>query len=564
MIPTTFITTPLRRIITTRSTLIAIILGPFLIFLLAAFAFENPELQQIPITTSIEEEGSFSRSFVATLESKNFRIRPSTDQNTCIESVQSGDTRACVRIDSSQHVTLFVDPTNTNIIAQIHNAFGDATDDYTTRAGLNYTTQLLEKLKDARAHVDASRPIITTFATQQEHVNRQLDEITGNLQTLTVDLDESLPSEVTKNLNQTNVLAMYRSVQDLRNSIDAQFRETTENVSRQLDQSAISEIDKQRIKQILADSKEGLRTTGDQFRISSELTQHDLEAFKTSTDSLVRNIQEANAQLERLDTLKAEARSNIRTLQTEMNTNLLQLILMQNALNRISSITDDTLAANPTGALGVYQPVPTRIEAVIHTKSPRLHSTYPALLALIILLAGSTLACTMALLESQSPATARNRMIPASKLSRYVGIFCATMIILIAQTSIILVLAALFVGIPSITALMGGIISILLIAALATIVGFAIAAATTSETAGILTCIVVTMSLFLISDSFVPIEALPTGLASATHYNPYFAATQMLKHTLLLGAPLSTEWASMLTLTGYCIILIGFSSRKTI
>ncbi|MEK6874146.1 MAG: ABC transporter permease [Nanoarchaeota archaeon] len=558
MIQTTLIKTNLRRLLATKATTLVILLGPLLIFILAGFAYESSQLTNIPIATYAAKPSQFTNSFISGLKSRNIHTNSYNDEQLCIDAVRKGTARACLSFgwEEPPNITFHVDYTNLYVVGEISNIFSDTNADYTTRLGINYTRQLLERLKAAKEEIEKSRPIIVTFATQQEQINRELDTITGNLGALSVELDEALPTKVSNQLNSSNVVFLFENINGLKNRIDAQFRAAAENVSKQLDASAISETDKQRIKQILEDAKERLRTTGDEFRITSELSQQDISNFKSLTDSLVKNIRKAHDELEKLDSLKFESRKAIKDLQKEMNNNLLSLILMQNTFNKISALASDTNLQN--AAVG-YSPLQVSIKSLLSPHEPKLKSVYPQLLVLMLLLSGTLLSSILIILERESPAQVRNQLMPVSIYEYTMANFFTIAILLFIQTSIIILLAGMFVGISSVLSIFYAILTVVIITAFATALGTAIGSLIRTEQGAIICATILILGMLMISDTFLPIETLPTGLVIATDYNPYYIAAGTMKRILLFDVDITTQIVPITILILYTLVCAGIA-----
>ncbi len=567
MILFTLIRTNLLRLFGSRKSSILILLLPCLLFLLVGLAYQTSSLQSIAVSSYVQGNSAFSSSFIDNLKLRNFEVDPASDELDCISSVKLGLSRACLVFgyQDPPNITFYVDYSNMNLIGDIQGGFNDAKQDYTTRYGLNYTAQLMDRLRAAKKEVDASRPVIVTFATQQDQVNKKLDALTANLAGLTVEFDRSLPDKVASQLNSSNVVSLFKSVNTLKAKVDEEFTFAAQNVSRELDRSAIADSDKQRVKQVVYDAKERVRSASDAFRVTTELTQQDIESFRRSTESFTKNLEEAKESLIRLDNLKVDARKSIRALQADMNANLLQLIMMQNSLNKISTLSDDPLIRDSTS---VYDPFPISMRPITQSSSPRLQGVYSSIMVLLLLLSGTILGSTLYVLDVQSPAKLRNSLVPMGNFTYFLGLLLSCVLLLAIQALFMMVLVIFFIGVGSwMTALIGlGIL--LLLCVFASALGMALGALLVSEQVACLVSTIFVLAMLLFSDVVLPLEAMPGGSALLVSYNPLTLAGDMLKRMFVFGQDIGTQSGSIGLLGLYALLAIiaflVFSRRKPI
>lgn len=564
MVLLTLIKTNLRRLASDRGGSLVVLFLPSLLFLLAGLAYESGDVGPIPISVYVASENGFSDGFLSSLGERGFRVEKAGDELDCAQNVKLQRARGCLTFgyESPPNITFYVDYTNMHIASDIQESFNAAAGEYSDSFGQNYTVILADRLRAAKKEVDASRPVIVTFATQQDQVNKKLDAITGSLQDIKVELDPEIARSLSTKLNASNLVSLFRSINDLKTKVDSEISFAASNISRELDLSAISETDKQRIKQVMYDVKERVRNANDAFQVTTQVTQKDLDAFKSSTDQIIKDIAYAKEQMDKLDSLKSDARKSIRSLQADMNANLLQLIMMQNALNKISTLSDDPILRQ---AGDIYNPLPISIRPIAGSAKDPLQALYPSMMVLLLLLTGLLLGSTMFMVDAHSPAKARNAMMPVGRFTYQFGLISSAMILLLCQGLVMLGLVVFFIGIKSWIFFVYGFGILSLVSLLACLLGMAVASWFDSEEASSLLCMGLVFLFFILSDMVLPIESMPSYLAYFTAFNPLIVAGGILKRLLIFNLDLSTQVIPLMVLAASTILsgaLLFFGVRR--
>jgi ABC-type multidrug transport system permease subunit len=484
-----------KILIRSKLSALIILLGPLLIVSLVGLAFNNSSVNNIKIGTYSSNYSNLSIDLINSLKDKQFSIIKYSSEDSCIESIKTGNSHVCMSIpkdldinNNSSEITFYVDNSRINLVYYVISEVSGKITIQSKELTKGLTQNIIDVLSDAQIKLVDDNSKISEIKASNSEISSNVDNIINNVGSFSVDI---------------NVSAL-------------------------------------KVNQI----KSGQLTCGSNcsadYLDAVEAMASKLSSLQTDID----NINSAQSEIQNsAETIKSDSSKNSGLIDS-IGSNVNSTILNINAL----PIKESEKIANP---------IKTSIKPITESKT-NLSFLFPTLIALVIMLVSILLSSTIVIREKKTRAYFRNFITPTSNFTFMIGTFITCLLILIIQLIVIFSQIFITLGSQLILTISPFLVIILfLIATVFILFGMFIGYAfQTEETVTLATFSISTLFLFL-SNTLLPIESIPEQIRWLALFNPFVVADSILKKMILFNAQIITVLNELYLLLAYVALLMS-------
>ena len=515
----------LKLIFRNWSSLLLIVLAPFLLILLAGYSFSGEQLHDIKIGVHAQEDldlGDLAKSVsgfgeVFRYESADRCIRDMIDEKVhiCLDikgslSVKGGEI-------PSGEVVFYYDNTRKRIslllMSEIKDYFGLTAE----QISLISTQEIISSMQNLLVFLNERIDDVDSVKNESEKI---MSDLEVRKQRLIVLRDDFEPRYL-----------VVKSVQADFNSNKRALDNQSESLLESLEglRDIIAEID-QNIS----------NTTGlDLALLDLEGQIAGLESSANTTVEQVNNISDslnlAVAELDEIDLI----------LNQEINMTDEYILLINNSVQRIDNISSEAKSKmsglseiNPSLAGRIAKPITQSFKALVgEVKDIQL--AFPILLSTVIIFISMIFSNIITSLEINNKAYTRNILAPVNDITYTAGLAVTNFLVVSFQVAVLLAVAQLNFGIE-VTSHLGEIIPISVVLILIFVfIGMVLAYMSKTIQTSILSSTFLALAFFLFSDALNALEAMPQLASKIAVFNPVVIVNSMLRKVLFFDISIS-------------------------
>ncbi len=514
------ITKEFKLLFRSKSSTLAVLLGPLILVLMVGLVFTNATDQELVIGVTAEYFPN-SQEYVQSLE-EAFRVVHY--EESCEEDVRRSVIVSCVSLTTGTppRATIYVDPSNVNVVyAVIDQITGQLeTQTGTLREGL--ADNLLTTVSLTRNSIITEQERLTAahllFEQQQDRMRTLATDIEG----IRVDVQTVSAQELTR--AEEDSVGLRGDYQELLGQVLRSYRQNADNTSRE----AVA---------FFEDEYETLNDRANQSRAE--------DVFLSITQSM-QSIQEQQSQA----ATSAQAISE-------------QARQISHAMNvPIQEVNQTAVALQTAGAqlaLNITQTDLTRpLEPVIEpvtSQEDDFAFMFPYFIMLIIMFTTLLMASTIIVREKNSSAYFRNFATPTPEWVFVLATYLTTLIVVAAQLVIIALAATLFLSFSlfSLTTLITLLVGITFFTLLGMLIGYSFK----GYEGVMLASIAISALLLFVSDLVLPASTIPGAVQTLIQANPLVLAANLLNASIVFGFGLTETAAGIFVLVLYSVIMFA-------
>lgn len=553
--------TYLRRLLRTRAAVVAVLLAPLLVMVVAAMAFDSQHTYSLHVGTYAEKYSRDATTFINNLKEHDFQVTQFRDSAQCLDSLKLGTIVACMIFvkEPSDEVAIYIDYSKLNLVDSLMSLMAQRFSEQSVKVGANITAQMVQRIEDARAGLAESRPVIVSLTTHNEHSTQNVDAMLTSLAALQLKINQSL-MDASLETQDNKFISWLSSLSTLVNEMVSQYSATMSMVREELDSIAIAESDKLRILELLNQGETELDSLKSQVQAGGQISKGDLDKVLALTAKTLETLKNIQAELDALKSFKTGSVDKLREIRKALDQNLLKFIQLQTSLNKIDKAVSGVQVEDPQNILA---PLSVRVEPIT-TTTRRFELLFPNLLMLLIMFSSVLLASAIMVMHVRSPAS-MNKSALVSASRNHQSMLLAVLMIVGVQIATIFAVGLFFFGFDLVLVLPAA-LGISMVAAFAfSSAGLLIGLIFARESTAILAGVMGSSSLMLLSDVILPLEAFPALIRSILAYNPLVAGMYAIKRIVLFHAPLTfviKEVLLLLAIGAICLGILALVQRK--
>jgi len=493
-----------QLLVRSRISALIVVLGPLFIILLVGIAFNTSNLFDIGIGAYSPSYSGLSDGILDDLSKESFSVVKMDSEDTCIGSVRSGENHVC----------------------------------------LVFPADLKEGSEDTeiKFYVDKSRLNLAWII---------IDSLSAEVSDRSTKLSEQLTQVLIDSVTMIEAKVADRSTFDESGvSIDLVKSKV---------EAAIAIMDGFNLSSSNGSLVEDLRTKIDDLEDDKNISLSGLDSIANQIELVLDDYEK---RLSEMVLSKVDVKEQLDSVIGETNTQKTKL----DALRGIFDEIEGEISSIEIKEAGVIsQPITTSVQPVT-TEKTYLSYMFPTLLVLVIMFVGILLSTTVVIREKTSRAFFRNFMAPVSKFIYVLGGFLTNLCIILVQLAIIFLVTALFFKDEILSGLGGVVVGLLIVVSVFVLLGMFLGYVFKSEETSIIGAVSVACILMFFSNTIIPVESMPSYLASIAMYNPYLIAGNLIKKLFLFNASLSSVTAEIYVLLSFAaafvILIWGVISTK--
>lgn len=500
-----------------RDSAAVVVLGPLMIMLLVGLAFNNSQSFEVRVGTYTPDNSGLTPSFIQNLE-VDYELQAFLTEKECIDGIKTGEVHICVSFPPNfnienqkvNNVSLFVDNSRQNLVYQVIETIKATVQSSSEDISLELTTDLLEAIRNTQSTTASNLATVLVLKQDAELINTENNQVISNANTINLESGSiSLSGVKTELTNLKKELADIGDAASTADDIETAYASTAGgNFTPEMD--------------LLIESLEKLENSS---VVSVEEAIASVDAASSSISEIETSIEVAKVAKTNINTKS----NNIKTKITNVKT---QLDGVKTGLEFVQAQID---ALTVTDAENIVNPVNTNIEPVI-TENSRLVFLFPFLVILVIMLVSILLSSTLIVLEKSSRAFFRNFTTSTKDEHFIFSTFMTSFLLVFSQAIIIMIVGVAFLKAPLLSNWGMTLLVLVLTITLFVMIGMAIGYSLNTQQSSNMVSISFASIFLLLSNLILPLEAVGPALKTATQFNPYVIASELLRRTLLFDA----------------------------
>jgi ABC-2 type transport system permease protein len=501
----------IKLIIRSKTSALIVLLGPLLIILLVALAFNTSSLYNIKIATYSDSYSALTNSVLTDMEDQQYQVIKADSEEKCRNGVKTTQYHICAVFpkdmsldNTADTILVYVDESRVNLASLISGTISMKIANKSSELSLGLTSVLVTTLDDTKNQLYSKEKTLQTIEATTLDSNTKL-----------ANLKEELSKVSMLNESELNISIITQNIKKFRDMCDAK------------DDSGNNRYN----------------CPGDSLL---DETEDDIKALKNKLEDAQLTLTTSVTSITGIRTMIADTTTQIRETKTSLS----------NLKANIESI-------KITNAEAIVSPIKTTIEPIT-SKKTHLGVLFPTLTILIMMFISILLASTLVVREKTSLAYFRNFITPTNDILFLLGGFFTNILLLVIQLVILFGVAIPFFKTALVPSLLPLIITLIVISTIFILIGTIVGYLFDSEETSTLAAIAIAALMLLFSNTILPLETLPQYIRDIVQYNPFVIGEGMLKQILTFQATLSDLWIKIVILIGVCVLLgiLAFLSRK--
>ncbi len=483
----------LKILVRSKTSALIILLGPLVVILLVAAAFNTTTLSNIKVASYSESYSELTESILDQLSSDQFSVIRMDSEELCIEGIKTGNHHVCAVFDSdlsvsseNNNIDLYADNSRVNLVWIVLDSISKKITSKTTELSKELTSTLLATLKTTEVEMSNQLDKISSLTSSNTQVGSKLDNIGTSISSITLELS----------LADLDIGA----IKDQAESLEASANSSS-SVSSLLDDLELKIVE--------------LKTKVDEVNSVRLSVSSDISSLKSSVSSSSSDVESLKSSV---DTIKASIEA--------------------------IKIRDPEIITSPIRS--TIKP--------ITSKATHLSFLFPTLLVLITMFISLLLASSLIIREKTTAVYFRNFITPTST-GVFVFANYLTNLLIIAVQLVIIIVVALFFFKQNLTNVMPLTALVLFISATLFIsLGMLIGYLFRSEETSTLASISVGSIFLFFSNTILPLESLPEFFMKLANINPFVLVENSLKKILLFEVGFLDIYMAVLILVVYIAV----------
>ncbi len=542
------------KILFWQKTAAMVFIGPLLITLLAGLAFDASDYN-VKIGIFTAEYSPIASSLVQSFSQDNFKTVSYRTLGSCIDALKRSEINLCLHVSQQvsavADITFYVDYSRLNLVWQLLNIVDSQISSKASELSLNFTMQVLESIETTKNELERNKNTLVTLTTQNDDIAKKIQSMAKVLKSTELNINLTSLDNLSAMLEENKVIYAITKMNENSVALIQAYRDIADGIEIELESSAISEQSRQKLMNIINNGKETMRNLNEKVRVMSSVAERDLNEMEGTISRLILDMGNLREEYYTLYGFKTSGISNLEKILSALDQNLITILLMQKALNKINSDYENLKISDPASALN---PIKTTIKPVV-AKKTSMSYIFPILLVLMIMFSGMLLAPVLISAENASPARIRNMLTPTSPKLFILATFLSCFVILGVQMSLVAVVSIFFLGWNILAGFPFSLAAVGLIISLFILIGMVLGYSIKSEGAALLSGTLCALFGVIFSDIVLPLESMPWLLGAAIRFNPVIIGMAILKKTLLFNLGFVDVAFDMLLLLVACIIL---------
>lgn len=523
------------KILFWQKTAVMLFIGPLLITLLAGVAFDAGDYNaKIGIFT--EEYSTIASALVQSFSQDNFKTVSYRTLGSCIDALKRSEISLCLQViqqaqSAIADITFYVDYSRLNLVWQLLNVIDSQISSKASELSLNFTTQVLESIETTKNELERNKNTLITLTTQNDDIAKKIQAMANILKSTELNVNLTSLDNLSVMLEESKVVYALTKMNENSVALIQAYRNIADELEMELESSAISEQSRQKLMGIINDGKETMRNLNDKVKVMGSVAENDLKEMENTISLLILDMGNLREEYYTLYGFKTSGISNLEKILSALDQNLITILSMQKALNKINSDYENLKISDPASALN---PIKTTIKPVV-AKKTSMSYVFPILLVLMIMFSSMLLAPVLISAENSSPARIRNMLTPTSPRLFILATFLSCFVILGVQMSLVAVVSTFFLGWNILAGFPFSLAAISLIVSLFILVGMILGYLIKSEGVAMLSGALCALFGVIFSDILLPLESMPWFLGAVMRFNPVIISMAVLKKTLLFN-----------------------------
>jgi len=550
----TVITKNFKLLIRSKASAFIVMVGPLLIILLVGFAFSTKTSYELSIGYYAPEKNNLTASFVDTLKQSQYQVQEFPDEQSCVKRIEQGIIHTCIifpenlRISNQgqSEIRFLVDYSRINLVYKVIGSVSALLDIESEEVSYSLTQILISGINNTIRDLRQELSIVESFNPK--------------LNLLSVDLQGS---------KQNSEAMKYESVSLNLESIEDSVASLNESISELILKGSA----------LINDSDAWLDDLEDYENVSDKREEFDALREELSNlynitpakiDDLEISLLVISNSLSEIDKSMSQNKELNQEIQQKLDSAKNSLVSVQANAANLKKALDKTKqnleSIGVTSAETIVSPVNTKIEPVV-SETSKLTFTFPFLLVLVIMFVGLLLSSSIVMFEKSSKSFFRNHISPTRQEFFVLSTFITSLIVISAQTIIILGLANYFMHIPLFKNALCASLLIFFTSAFFIMLGMAIGYIFSTQEGAIMASVVMGSVFLFLSNLVIPLESFAPWITSIMRYNPYVLASELLRKLLLFNVTIKESSFTMALLGGaafliFILIIISVNLRN--
>lgn len=515
------ITKEFKLLFRSKSSTLAVLLGPLLLVLMVGLVFTNAADQELVIGVAAEEFAA-SEEYVASLEAAFSVVHYDED---CQNDVRRGVIVSCVVLKASDppQATIYVDPSNVNVVyAVIDQVTGQLEAQVgTLREG--FAQDLLGTIARTRAHLLDEQERLSTaevLLSQQQH---RVEELAQEMRGIRVDVETVSTGDLDR--AEEDAITLRDEYRELAEEMLADYQRDRDDTNASRDRVEDYELALEQLQDRADDSaaedvfvriRNSMQGIQDQAQRSESSAQAISEQTSTAAQSMEQPLVDVKQTVASLGRL-GEHLGGLNITQTDLTRPL------EPVIEPVTSEEDD------------------------------FAFMLPHFIMLIVMFTALLLASTSIVREKNSSAYFRNFTTPTPEWTFVLATYLTTVLVVAAQLAIISLVALFFVSFNVFSA--ATLLTLLLAITFFALLGMLIGYSFKSYQGVMLASIALSALLLFISDLVLPVSTIPGGLQTLIQANPLVLSAGLLNLSIVFGFGVGDLLAGLGALVMYSVVM---------
>jgi len=536
----------LKLLIRSKSSALIVIFGPMLIIFLVGLAFDNANAYSVSIGAYSDSFNELSTTFLDKLGNENFGITKFSDEISCINAVEQGDTHLCIVFPgdfeygakSANDLVFHVDYSKINLVYAILDTVTSQVGEKTQELSKDLTNILLTVIKDTKESIKEQKKTVGAMLIDNSDISNEVDNLKERLEILHNEV--GMQAKYFKEIQNTSTWIIDQAIW-----VATYATQTLNSVNNKVHSiQNLSGDDSDKVGLSISQTIVKIGYLTNQMNNKSA----DLKGYVESVEKSMQNVESSLGDA----TSKGPLFEQVSTLRKKVSVTFNNLVKIQEAMNKIE---DSMTNIKVTDAEDIVNPVTTTIKPVT-TMSTHLNYLFPSLIVLVIMFVSVFLASTLVVMEKTSPAYFRNTITPVGDFIFLAATFLTSMILMVIQLVIIIAVSSIFFKSQIFGNMPSTFVVLLLATTLFTLIGMAIGHLFSSEETATLASISVGSVLMLISDVILPLESMPEYMMKIAQFNPFVIFEFLLRRTIIFQSHLGELIVEICYVVGYIAMLV--------
>ena len=525
-------------------------LGPLLVIFLTGIAFDNLNEYRISIGIYSPTYTELTNSFIAKLNSDQFRTIKAKTESQCIDDAKLGLSHTCVIFPENlalgagnKDILIYIDYSKLNLAWIIRDRLFSRVTERSTEITRKLTENLLSKMILTKNEV-GNDLVLVGFAAENEN------GILGNTN-ITLYLVSGINTTV--GLNSTDIERLKSKVDSVKTAFDAQ----TEQAERSLDytediikggpfsddeeENYLDDVEKQ--KDSVQEQKEYVRSLFDPLFSSS---------INNTIDDVKYKVDVINLNADTTNSLLIESKDSLyNTSQlSASNAKLLKKITFS-----LANVKKELESVDELTAEDIASPVVAEIKPLTEYNS-YLNYLFPTLMAMSLMLAAILLSAIVVVMELNSPAFFRNFISPTSDLMFFFTSYLTNLALAGVQIFVMLLISMAFFFSQVVSNILTTLVVCFVVATFFILLGMGIGYLFRTEQISILAATFTASLLLFLSNVLMPIENMPEFFMKVVQFNPFIISVSLLRKSILFRQSIADVNEELLYLVAFTIALL--------